>query len=73
MSDRLVTVDIEQRIAWVTFNRQHLEERLARYKVPKFVTFIDSMPRNAAGKLHKAALRRRARAEARARAQGAKE
>lgn len=52
---------------------QHLEERLARYKVPKFVTFIDIMPRNAAGKLHKAALRRRAQAEARAGAQGAKE
>ena len=52
---------------------QHLEERLARYKVPKFITFIDTMPRNAAGKLHKASLRRRAQAEARARAQGAKE
>lgn len=52
---------------------QHLEERLARYKVPKFVTFMDTLPRNAAGKLHKASLRRRARAEARARGQGAKE
>ena len=45
---------------------RHLEDRLARYKVPKLVTFIDSMPRNAGGKLHKAALQRRAKAEARA-------
>jgi fatty-acyl-CoA synthase len=38
----------------------HLGARLARYKLPKHVTFLDSLPRNGAGKLMKAELRRRA-------------
>jgi len=36
---------------------QHLENRLARYKIPKHVTILETMPRNAAGKLVKARLR----------------
>jgi len=31
--------------------------RLARYKIPKFVTVMEALPRNAAGKLVKARLR----------------
>jgi fatty-acyl-CoA synthase len=34
-----------------------LEGRLARYKIPKFVTVMEALPRNAAGKLVKARLR----------------
>jgi fatty-acyl-CoA synthase len=34
-----------------------LENRLARYKIPKHVTLLDELPRNGAGKLLKAALR----------------
>jgi malonyl-CoA/methylmalonyl-CoA synthetase len=34
-----------------------LEERLARYKAPKRVLFVDALPRNAMGKVQKAALR----------------
>ncbi|WP_017599838.1 acyl-CoA synthetase [Nocardiopsis lucentensis] len=36
----------------------HFEGRLARYKTPKSVVFTDELPRNAAGKLRKADLRR---------------
>ena len=32
-------------------------DKLARYKIPKSVAFIDSLPRNAAGKVLKTALR----------------
>jgi fatty-acyl-CoA synthase len=35
----------------------HLEARLARYKVPKHVTFVAQLPRTASGKLQRAALR----------------
>ena len=34
-----------------------LEGRLARYKTPKRVLFVDELPRNAMGKVQKAALR----------------
>ena len=34
-----------------------LEGRLARYKTPKRVIFVDALPRNAMGKVEKAALR----------------
>ncbi|MBT8159593.1 MULTISPECIES: o-succinylbenzoate--CoA ligase [Arthrobacter] len=37
--------------------RAHLDGRLARYKIPKSVTFIDEMPRTASGKIRKAELR----------------
>jgi fatty-acyl-CoA synthase len=33
-------------------------ERLARYKVPKDVRFVDALPRTAAGKIDKPLLRR---------------
>jgi len=36
----------------------HLKGRLAKYKIPKSVVFIDSLPRNAAGKVLKNALRK---------------
>jgi acyl-CoA synthetase (AMP-forming)/AMP-acid ligase II len=36
-----------------------MQTRLARYKIPKHVTIMDSLPRNGAGKLVKADLRRR--------------
>jgi fatty-acyl-CoA synthase len=38
--------------------RAHLEGRLARYKIPKSVVFVDEMPRTASGKIRKAELRR---------------
>ncbi len=38
----------------------YLESRLARYKIPKHVTIVDALPRNGAGKLLKAALRKQA-------------
>lgn len=37
--------------------RGHLEGRLARYKIPKSVIFVDDLPRTASGKIRKAALR----------------
>jgi fatty-acyl-CoA synthase len=37
----------------------HLRGRLARYKIPKRVVFIDRLPRNAAGKVLKTELRDR--------------
>lgn len=37
--------------------RAHLEGRLARYKIPKSVVFIEDMPRTASGKIRKAELR----------------
>jgi fatty-acyl-CoA synthase len=36
---------------------QYLEQRLARYKLPKHLTILDHLPRNGAGKLVKAELR----------------
>lgn len=38
--------------------RAHLEGRLARYKIPKSVMFVDEMPRTASGKIRKADLRK---------------
>jgi acyl-CoA synthetase (AMP-forming)/AMP-acid ligase II len=34
-----------------------LSEKLAKYKIPKQVVFVDALPRNAAGKVLKNALR----------------
>jgi malonyl-CoA/methylmalonyl-CoA synthetase len=39
-----------------------VEPRLARYKLPKRVIFLDELPRNTMGKVQKAALRERYRA-----------
>ena len=36
-----------------------LEDRLARFKRPRRVVFVDELPRNAMGKVQKAALRAR--------------
>ena len=36
---------------------QALQGALARYKVPRRVLFVDELPRNAMGKVQKAALR----------------
>lgn len=36
--------------------RDHVRERLAPYKVPKAIRFIDALPRNAMGKVRRAAL-----------------
>ena len=41
--------------------RAHLEERLARYKVPRYLELRDELPRNATGKLLRAQLRDDAR------------
>lgn len=38
----------------------HLDGRLARYKIPKFIEIADSLPRTATGKVQKAVLRERA-------------
>ena len=38
------------------------EERLARYKLPKSITFIDELPRNAAGKVLRKDLREKGNA-----------
>jgi len=38
--------------------RRYLEGRLARYKIPKSVIFVDEMPRTASGKIRKADLRK---------------
>lgn len=40
---------------------EHLRGRLARYKIPKSVVFVDRLPRNAAGKVLKIELRNRLR------------
>ena len=39
----------------------HCRQQLARYKVPKAVTFVDALPRNPSGKVLKRELRERAR------------
>jgi malonyl-CoA/methylmalonyl-CoA synthetase len=41
--------------------RSALEQRLAKYKLPKRIVFVSEMPRNAMGKVQKAALRERYR------------
>jgi fatty-acyl-CoA synthase len=37
----------------------HLKKRLAKYKIPKSVVFVDQLPRNAAGKVLKTVLRQK--------------
>ena len=37
---------------------KHLKKCLAKYKIPKQVTFLDQLPRNAAGKVLKTILRK---------------
>lgn len=44
--------------------KQSVAERLARYKVPRRIDFVDALPRNASGKLLRSPLRRRAEEEA---------
>jgi acyl-CoA synthetase (AMP-forming)/AMP-acid ligase II len=44
--------------------RKFCAEHLADYKVPKFIEFVDSLPRNPAGKVVKAELRRPAKSTA---------
>jgi fatty-acyl-CoA synthase len=39
--------------------RAYLDGKLARYKIPKSVVFIDEMPRTASGKIRKAELRQK--------------
>ena len=41
--------------------RAALEQRLAKYKLPKRIVFVSEMPRNAMGKVQKAELRQRYR------------
>ncbi|MFJ5958410.1 o-succinylbenzoate--CoA ligase [Paenarthrobacter sp. NPDC092416] len=38
--------------------RSHLDGRLARYKIPKSVVFVEEMPRTASGKIRKVELRK---------------
>jgi len=44
--------------------KRTVAERLARYKVPRRIDFVDALPRNASGKLLRFPLRRRAEEEA---------
>lgn len=37
---------------------KHLDGRLARFKIPKYLEFVSELPKNAAGKLLKAPLRK---------------
>jgi fatty-acyl-CoA synthase len=37
--------------------RSHMDGRLARYKIPKTVVFVEDMPRTASGKIRKTDLR----------------
>jgi fatty-acyl-CoA synthase len=41
--------------------RAHLEQRLARYKIPRYFEFCDALPRNATGKIVRSVLREQAR------------
>jgi fatty-acyl-CoA synthase len=41
--------------------RDHLEQQLARYKIPRYVEFCDELPTNATGKVLRARLREQAR------------
>ena len=38
---------------------QYLESRIARYKIPKIIQFMENLPRNAAGKILKTELRKK--------------
>ena len=37
----------------------HCRENLARYKLPRFIEFVDALPRNDTGKVHKPTLRQK--------------
>jgi fatty-acyl-CoA synthase len=37
---------------------RHCDANLARYKQPRSIRFVQSLPRNATGKVHKPTLRR---------------
>ena len=41
--------------------RAHLDQRLARYKIPRYLQFLEELPTNATGKVLRAALREQAR------------
>jgi fatty-acyl-CoA synthase len=41
--------------------RAHLEQRLARYKIPRYLELCDDLPRNATGKVLRSVLREQAR------------
>ena len=41
--------------------RAHLDQRLARYKIPRYVELVDELPTNATGKVLRASLREQAR------------
>ena len=41
--------------------RAHLDQRLARYKIPRYVEFVGELPTNATGKVLRAVLREQAR------------
>jgi fatty-acyl-CoA synthase len=41
--------------------RAHLEQRLARYKIPRYIELCDDLPRNATGKVLRSVLREQAR------------
>ena len=41
--------------------RAHLDQRLARYKIPRYLEFLEELPTNATGKVLRAALRDQAR------------
>ena len=41
--------------------RAHLDQRLARYKIPRYLEFLEELPTNATGKVLRAALREQAR------------
>jgi len=43
--------------------RAHFEAHLARFKIPKYLCFVDALPRNATGKILRADLRVRARTD----------
>src|ERR1041385_4806963 len=45
----------------------HCRERLARFKCPQRIVFIDALPRNATGKVHKRSEERRVGKECRSR------
>lgn len=55
----------------VTELQDHVKQRLAPYKYPRDVRFIDALPRNTSGKLQHFALRRQLKEEAAARADSA--
>ena len=51
--------------------QEHVRTKLAKYKYPRVVEFVDDLPKNDRGKVDKKALRSRAAAATNARGQGA--